>query len=132
MDKFFKNRLMQETLIEHYKTFSLTLDTQDFVPSKYCKKIHKTLFKDLKRSIKLNVKETRYYNKQEKRKIRKKKNKKRLKELKVKIATIKSKFFIKRKKANEKTELPQKKEKKNKVDKRKTSKTGKCSPVFKS
>ena len=75
--------------------------------------MQETLIKDLKRSIKLNVKETRYYNKQEKRKIRKKKNKKRLKELKVKIATIKSKFFTKRKKANEKTELPQKKEKKN-------------------
>ena len=113
MDKFYKNKLMQEVLVENYKTFSLTLDTQDFIPAKYCKKIHKYLFKDLKKGIKLSDKETRLYIKQERRKIRKKRKQKREKELKVKFATIKSKFFAKRKKINEKTELPQKKEKKN-------------------
>jgi hypothetical protein len=46
--EFIKNDLIDETLLRYYDTFRCTLDTSDFVPDKYNKKIHKYLFKNLK------------------------------------------------------------------------------------
>ena len=44
MLNFNKNDLINDVLSEYYKTFSLTLDTADFVPEKYNSKISKYIF----------------------------------------------------------------------------------------
>lgn len=49
---FKKNDLINETLEKYYETFRSTLDTGDYVPEKYNKKIHKHIFKNLKQKYK--------------------------------------------------------------------------------
>ena len=41
---FKKNEYINETLDKHFETWSHTLDTADFVPRKYLKKIDKVIF----------------------------------------------------------------------------------------
>ena len=50
--EFIKNDLINKTLEEYYKTFSVTLDTGDFVPVDYNKKIYKYIFRNLKDKFK--------------------------------------------------------------------------------
>lgn len=49
---FKKNELINETLDKHFETWSHTLDTSDFVPEKYLKKIDKLIFNNLKQKLK--------------------------------------------------------------------------------
>ena len=49
---FKKNELINETLDRHFETWSHTLDTEDFVPKKYLKKIDKLIFNNLKQKLK--------------------------------------------------------------------------------
>lgn len=45
---YFKNELIDKTLSVYYKTFAQTLDTGDFTPQEFNKKIHKYIYKNLK------------------------------------------------------------------------------------
>lgn len=49
---FKKNELINETLDKHFETWSHTLDTADYVPSKYLKKIDRMIFINLKKKLK--------------------------------------------------------------------------------
>jgi len=46
--EFIKNELIDEVLRRYFATFQITLDTADYVPAKYGKKIHKFIFKNMK------------------------------------------------------------------------------------
>ena len=48
---FHKNELINTTLYEFYKTFSCTLDTAEYVPEKYNKKIHKFIYKNMRKAF---------------------------------------------------------------------------------
>ncbi len=61
MINYNKNKLINQNLSKYYETFSLTLDTVDFVPEKYNKKICKYIFKNMKKSFKKIDKEDRKY-----------------------------------------------------------------------
>ena len=50
MINYNKNKLINTCLVKYYETFALTLDTADFVPEKYNKKILAYIFKNMKRS----------------------------------------------------------------------------------
>ena len=62
--EFRKNDLLNEVLINYYKTFSLTLDTSDFVPEKFNHEIRKILFKEMKKKFKLVNREYKKQNKE--------------------------------------------------------------------
>ena len=49
---FKKNEYINEILDRHFETWSHTLDTADFVPKKYLKKIDKLIFDNLKQKLK--------------------------------------------------------------------------------
>jgi len=49
--EFIKNELIDEVLKRYFATFSITLDTAEFVPAKYGKKIHKYIFKTMKQKF---------------------------------------------------------------------------------
>lgn len=68
MINYNKNKLINQTLSKYYETFSLTLDTVDFVPEKYNKKICKYIFKNMKRSFVKIDREDRKYQRNLKRK----------------------------------------------------------------
>jgi len=50
--EFIKNEIINEVLKQYFVTFELTLDTADYVPAKYGKKIHKFIFKNMKQKFK--------------------------------------------------------------------------------
>lgn len=56
-----KNDLIDECLGRYYQTFSLTLDTCDYVPKKYNDKILKYIFKCMKKSFRQIDKEDKIY-----------------------------------------------------------------------
>lgn len=60
---YHKNDLIDECLGRFYQTFSLTLDTCDYVPKKYNDKILKYIFKCMKKSFRKIDKEDREYQK---------------------------------------------------------------------
>lgn len=49
MINFNKNKLINKVLENYYQTFSMTLDTADYVPEKYNDKIIKYIFKNMKK-----------------------------------------------------------------------------------
>jgi len=49
--EFIKNELIDEVLRKYFATFEITLDTCEYVPSKYGKKIHKFIFKNMKQKF---------------------------------------------------------------------------------
>ena len=51
MINYNKNKLINTCLVKYYETFALTLDTADFVPEKYNKKILAYIFKNMKRQF---------------------------------------------------------------------------------
>ncbi|MCI8988433.1 MAG: hypothetical protein HFK05_01615 [Clostridia bacterium] len=63
MINYNKNDLIDECLTRYYKTFSLTLDTYDYVPEKYNNKILKYIFKNMKRQFRKLDKEDKRYQK---------------------------------------------------------------------
>lgn len=50
--EFIKNQLINNVLEKYFETFAKTLDTADYVPTQYGKKIHKYIFKNMKRKFK--------------------------------------------------------------------------------
>lgn len=50
--EFIKNELINKVLEKYFETFEMTLDTADYVPLKYGRKIHKYIFKNMKRKFK--------------------------------------------------------------------------------
>ncbi|MCM1437646.1 MAG: hypothetical protein NC131_00340 [Roseburia sp.] len=48
---YHKNDLIDELLVRYYSTFAHTLDTGDYVPDKYNKKILNYIFKNMKRAF---------------------------------------------------------------------------------
>lgn len=65
MINYNKNKLINRALDEYYNTFSHTLDTADFVPDRFTKKIHKYIFKNMKKALKKVDKEDRKYQKEQ-------------------------------------------------------------------
>ena len=63
MINYNKNKLINTCLGNYYETFALTLDTADFVPEKYNKKILAYIFKNLKRQFRKIDREDRKYQK---------------------------------------------------------------------
>ena len=59
---FIKNDLINSVLSEYFNTFSRTLDTRDFVPNKYLKKVQKYIFKNMKKKFREIDKLDRKYN----------------------------------------------------------------------
>lgn len=72
MLNFNKNKLINKVLDKYYETFSLTLDTAEFVPDKYNDKISKYIFKNMKKSFKKIDKEDKVFQRELKRQERKK------------------------------------------------------------
>ncbi len=50
--EFNKNNLINSVLNNYYETFAQTLDTSDFVPEKFNKKIYKYIFKNMQKKFK--------------------------------------------------------------------------------
>ena len=63
MINYNKNKLINTCLGKYYETFALTLDTADFVPEKYNKKILAYIFKNLKRQFRKIDRKDRKYQK---------------------------------------------------------------------
>ncbi len=51
MINYNKNKLINECLVKYYETFSHTLDTADYVPEKFNKRILAYIFKNMKRAF---------------------------------------------------------------------------------
>jgi len=49
--EFIKNEIINEVLRQYFTTFELTLDTAEYVPAKYGRKIHKFIFKNMKQKF---------------------------------------------------------------------------------
>lgn len=64
MINYNKNKLINTCLVKYYETFALTLDTADFVPEKYNKKILAYIFKNMKRQFRKVDKADRLYQKE--------------------------------------------------------------------
>lgn len=63
MINYNKNDLIDKCLVRYYETFAHTLDTSDYVPEKYNKKILKYIFKNMKRQFRKLDKEDKRYQK---------------------------------------------------------------------
>ena len=61
MINYNKNELINTCLETYYATFAQTLDTADFVPEKYNKKILAYIFKNMKRQFRKIDREDRRY-----------------------------------------------------------------------
>ena len=72
MINYNKNKLINTTLDAFYETFAHTLDTADFVPEKYNKKICKYIFKNLKKAFRKINHEDRIYQRKFRKDLRKK------------------------------------------------------------
>lgn len=70
MINFNKNKLINKTLDKYYETFSHTLDTADYVPEKFNTKIHKYIYKNMKKAFRKIDKEDYKYQKELKQKLR--------------------------------------------------------------
>ena len=70
MINFNKNKLINKTLDKYYETFSHTLDTADYVPEKFNKKIHKYIYKNMKKAFRKIDNEDYQYQKDLKQKLK--------------------------------------------------------------
>lgn len=70
MINFNKNKLINEVLTNYYETFSHTLDTADYVPEKYNKKITNYIYKNMKKSFRQIDKEDRKYQRELKKRLK--------------------------------------------------------------
>ena len=61
MINYNKNKLINACLETYYATFAQTLDTADFVPEKYNKKILAYIFRNMKRQFRKIDREDRQY-----------------------------------------------------------------------
>lgn len=71
MINYNKNELINKCLDEYYATFAHTLDTSDYVPVKYNRKILKYIFKNMKRQFRKLDKEDKLYQRQVKQEAKK-------------------------------------------------------------
>lgn len=70
MINFHKNLLINKTLDEYYQTFQHTLDTADYVPEKFNKRIANYIYKNMKKAFRQIDREDRKYQRELKRKIK--------------------------------------------------------------
>ena len=70
MINYNKNKLINTCLVKYYETFALTLDTADFVPEKYNKKILAYIFKNMNLQFRKVDKADRLYQQELARKER--------------------------------------------------------------
>lgn len=77
MINFNKNKLINSVLVNYYDTFAHTLDTSDFVPERYNKKISRYIFKNMKKAFKRIDKEDRKYQRVFRKKVRNQEKEKR-------------------------------------------------------
>jgi len=49
--EFIKNELINAVLENYFDTFAKTLDTADYVPARYGKKIHRYIFRNMRRKF---------------------------------------------------------------------------------
>ena len=77
MINYNKNKLINKTLDVFYNTFALTLDTEDFVPERFNKKICKYIFKNMKKAFRKIDKEDRKFQRQFRKELRRKRRMKR-------------------------------------------------------
>lgn len=70
MINFNKNKLINITLDKYYETFSHTLDTADYVPEKFNRKIHKYIYKNMKKAFRKIDNEDYQYQKDLKQKLK--------------------------------------------------------------
>lgn len=70
MINFNKNKLINRTLDKYYETFSHTLDTADYVPEKFNRKIHKYIYKNMKKAFRKIDNEDYKYQKDLKQKLK--------------------------------------------------------------
>lgn len=64
MINYNKNKLINKCLVKYYETFALTLDTCDYVPEKFNKKILAYIFKNMKRQFRKVDREDRTYQRE--------------------------------------------------------------------
>lgn len=88
---FYRNGLINEVLVEYYKTFALTLDTLDFVPPNFDYQIKNFIFKDMNKKIKEVIKMDKLHSKEQRKKDRQNKHFVRSKSFKYML----KKFFTK-------------------------------------
>ena len=67
-----KNKLINQALVKYYETFSLTLDTVDFVPEKFNKKICKYIFRNMKKVFRKIDREDKKFQRNYKKQIKNK------------------------------------------------------------
>ena len=70
MINYNKNKLINKCLDTYYETFSHTLDTSDYVPEKYNKKILRYIFKNMKRHFRMLDRVDRKYQALQRKKAR--------------------------------------------------------------
>ena len=70
MINYNKKKLINTCLETYYDTFSRTLDTADFVPEKYNKKILAYIFKNMKRQFRRLDREDKRYQRAMRKKAR--------------------------------------------------------------
>ena len=63
MINYNKNKLINECLVKYYETFSITLDTADYVPASFNRRILRYIFKNLRKQFRLIDKEDRIFQK---------------------------------------------------------------------
>lgn len=63
MINYNKNKLINECLVKYYETFSITLDTADYVPASFNRRILRYIFKNLRKQFRLIDKEDKLYQK---------------------------------------------------------------------
>ena len=64
MINYHKNELINQCLQTFYATFAMTLDTADFVPVAYNKRILRYIFKNMRKAFKRIDREDRQYQKE--------------------------------------------------------------------
>lgn len=64
MINYNKNKLINECLVKYYETFAHTLDTADYVPTKYNEKILAYVFKNMKKQFKKIDRADKQYQRQ--------------------------------------------------------------------
>lgn len=86
MINYNKNKLINKCLVKYYETFARTLDTADYVPEKYNKKILAYIFKNMKKQFRKVDREDRKYQR-----ARKKAEKEKAKAEKAKKSNVEEK-----------------------------------------
>lgn len=67
MINYNKNELINECLVRYYETFALTLDTVDYVPERYNRRIIAYIFKNMKKQFRKLDREDRKYQREQRR-----------------------------------------------------------------